>query len=144
MIRATLALVLLLVAATAVVADTQEELKELKLSFKKRYPTLAKMRKAGRIGETFDGYVEAVKADTLKEKVDPKAESSPTVAEFLKTENEDRGRLYVILAKRSETTPEKVAARNAARNFDRAGAEEFLKTKDGKWVKKKDLKPRQE
>jgi len=52
-------------------------------------------------------------------------------------ENADRKALYELIAKKEETTPEKVAERNAARNFEKAKPGEWLKGKDGKWEQKK-------
>lgn len=117
-----------------------DELKKLKSRFKARYPTLVKLKDAGKIGETFKGSVEAVKAAYLEEK----AKGEKTVKVFLQEENKDRSRLYILMAKQAETTPQKVAQRAAKRNFTKAKAEHYLKPKSGKWVKKKDYKPDRE
>jgi uncharacterized protein YdbL (DUF1318 family) len=125
-----------LVLATRVMADN-DELDKLKERFKARYPTLVKLKDAGKIGETWQASVLAVKAEYLEEV----AEGEKTVKVFLEEENKDRARLYVLLAKQAETTPEKVAERAVKRNFEKAEAEHYLLPKAGTWVKKKDYKP---
>ena len=98
---------------------------ELKARFKERYPQLQALRQQGKIGETADGYVEAVKPQF--------AASASSLAD---PENSDRRELYDLLAKQTGTTAGAVAARNAARNFDRAGSGEWLKNADGTWRQK--------
>jgi uncharacterized protein YdbL (DUF1318 family) len=139
MIRRTAAslLAVLVVAALAATTARADELGDLKERFATRYPALLKLREAGKVGETYLGHVEAVKEEFLKEEVQV-GETKTTVKDLLAAESKDRKSLYEIVAKKTGTTPEKVAARNALRNFEKAGPEEWLKTKDG-WVKKKDL-----
>ncbi len=120
---ATLLLAALFVPAISLAGggDSKDELKE---RFAQRYPELLKLKAAGTIGETFQGFVEVVKAGDAAAK------------EILAAENADRATLYRIIAKEQETTPEKVAARNAQRNFANAPAGEWLKHPDGQWRKK--------
>ncbi len=117
-------------------ADDAGELNKLKEQFKKRYPTLLKLKNAGKVGETTRGKVEAVKAAYL----DEIAVGETTVKALLAAECKDRDRLYVLMAKKAETTVDKVAERAAKRNFSKASGEHFLKFKSGKWIKKKDYK----
>ena len=131
-------LAVLFVAALAAPAARADGLTDMKKRFEARYPVLLKLREAGKVGETYLGWVEAVKADYLTEEVEF-GEEKITVKDLLAAENRDRVVLYKYLAKEAGTTPELVAERNAKRNFEKAGAEEWLKTKDG-WVQKKDIK----
>jgi uncharacterized protein YdbL (DUF1318 family) len=124
----------LTLALTAVAQD--DEITKLKARFKARYPTLKKLKDAGKVGETTAAKVEAVKAAYLEEK----AAGEKTVKTFLAEENKDRQRLYILMAKQAETTPEKVVERNAKRNFSKADPNHYLKLKSGKWLKKKDYK----
>ncbi len=125
----------LFLALTAM-ADDAAEIGKLKENFKKRYPTILKLKDAGKIGETTKGKIGAVKAAYLEEK----ASGETTVRAIIAAENTDRDRLYVLMAKQAETTVDKVAARAAKRNFGKASLEHYLKLKSGKWVKKKDYK----
>ncbi len=131
----TLALLGLLFSVAGVVhADAMADLKE---SFRKRYPTLTKLQAAGKVGETHAGMVAVVRPEYAGEKVSETEKVSDVVA----AENADRGKLYAAIARQQQTTPEVVAQRNAKRNFDKAGAEEFLLTSKNQWVQKKNLKP---
>jgi len=79
----------------------------------------------GFVGETDAGLVDWV------DKKDAKS------AELIDQENTDRKELYKLIAEKEKTTEEKVAERNAARNFQRAQSGEYLKDKDGAWKRKK-------
>ena len=115
----------------------QERRAALQQSMKQRYPDLERMRDAGRIGETFDGFVAVVKAEHADVKVDPKAKNSPTVAQLAAAENDDRKALYALLA--DGVKPAEVARQNAIRILDRAEAEHWFRLEDGRWVQKKDV-----
>jgi uncharacterized protein YdbL (DUF1318 family) len=122
------ALALLAVGAAAASAA---DLGALKKSFQERYPKLKKAKEEGKIGETYLGHVEAVKEEYLKD---------AAIKKLIDDENADRKTLYQAIAEKEGITPEKVAARNAVRNFERAKPDEWLKPSDGKWVQKKNLK----
>jgi len=121
MLAGTLAVAL---ASTA----TAGSLDELRGRFKQRYPKLLKAKDDGKVGETFKGFVEAVKPEFLDDKA---------LKKLVDDENTDRKTLYGILAKKEGTTPEKVAERNAVREFKKAKPGHYLKNKDGKWEQKK-------
>ena len=99
-------------------------LEDLQKRFAERLPKLAKAKADGKIGEVFNGYVEAVKDDA-------------SVQSLLGDENADRKALYEIIAKKQNISPAKVAELNGARNFQNAKPGEWLKGKDGKWEQKK-------
>jgi len=96
---------------------------ELKDRFKQRYPALRAAKEAGKVGETYKGFVEAV-------------ESDKSVASLVDEENNDRTELYKQLAADEKTTPEKVGEVNGERNFKNAAPGTFLKGRDGAWKKK--------
>lgn len=110
-------------------AASADELTDLQARFKQRYPELMKLRDAGTVGETWNGWCEVVKPPATDE-----------VAKFIAEENADRTALYAIVAKKQNTTPDMVAERNGTRNFKAAAPTHWLKIKEGKWVQKKDVK----
>ena len=101
-----------------------DRLAELRESFKNRYDELLKLKGEGKIGETWDGYVEAVKKEYLSEK---------RVRTVIDEENRDRRELYTLLAAQQNVPPEAVAQRNAARVAEKALPGHYLKEKDGTW-----------
>lgn len=110
-------------------ADTEEELKK---KIADQQPQVTKQKDAGKIGETAEGYLAAVKEEYLKE-----AEVKKLVDEA----NDNRRKVYAIIAKRQNTTVEAVAAVAGARNIKGAKAGHYVKGADGKWVKvEKDAK----
>lgn len=106
-------------------ADAQT-LNELRERFKERYPALVRAKRAGVIGETWEGTVAVVRG----------VEAEREVRNLVREENRDRQILYRIIAEREETTPELVARRNAQRNFDRAEEGEYLRDHEGEWYQK--------
>jgi uncharacterized protein YdbL (DUF1318 family) len=90
---------------------------------RERYPQIQKLKTAGTIGETDEGYVDFV------DKKDPKA------ADLVKDENVDRKAAYKLIADKEGVDVDVVAKRAAKRNFERAKAGEWLK-EGGKWKKK--------
>jgi uncharacterized protein len=112
----------LVIPATILAAD--DSMESLRARFQERYPKIAKLKSEGVIGETSRGYVAFVE----QEKAD--------AAQLVKDENADRETLYNALAAKEGTTAEKVAERNAKRNFAKAGSGEYLQGPDGKWQKK--------
>ena len=118
-------IVLALGAASARAAGDDEA--TLKKRFEQRYPKLVELKKQGKIGETAEGLVDAVKPEYLKD-----ADTKKLVAD----ENSDRKQLFGLLAQKASTTPEVVAKRAAQRNFEKAKAGEYLRDKDKVWYKK--------
>jgi uncharacterized protein YdbL (DUF1318 family) len=110
------------------VQTTAQGLDTLKESFKARYPAVQELKKAGKVGETMVGLIEATK---------PEFAADAAVSRVVEDENRDRKALYQSLAQQEKTAPEKIAERNAARNFQRAMPGELLKDAAGKWQAKK-------
>ena len=148
MMRRILLLRSLLIAVLALsgaAAGEDAELEKLRKRFAERYPTLVALQRAGKVGERFDGYVAVVERKYRDDPADPDKEKGPTVAELLEAENADRSRLYRILAERLEVPPEKVARRNAARNFEKAEPKMYLKPgPDADWLTKKAYEKRKD
>lgn len=111
-------------APVSVRADREDELQE---RFKKRLPDVRDAKAAGKAGETFGGYIEAVEPKAVNDKL----------KKILEEENSDRRELYKLIATKEKVKEEKVAERAGARNFEKAKSGEYLKDKDGKWKKKK-------
>lgn len=124
MTRLGLALLITISLGMATMAFSATE-GELKAKFKQRYPQLQALRQQGKVGETAAGYVEAVKPEFVA-----------ATSGLVDPENADRRELYGVLAKQTGTTPDAVATRNAARNFDKARSGEWLKNADGSWRQK--------
>jgi uncharacterized protein YdbL (DUF1318 family) len=97
---------------------------DLRRRFEQRFPRLHELKQRGVIGETFEGYVDFVKG------------RKDEAGSLIDDENNDRRELYSQIAEKEKTTPEKVAERNAQRNFAKASAGEYLREADGKWHKK--------
>jgi uncharacterized protein YdbL (DUF1318 family) len=107
---------------------TAQGLDTLKESFKARYPAVQELKKAGKVGETMAGLLEATK---------PEFAGDAAVKRVVDEENRDRQSLYNSLAQQEKTTSDKIAERNAARNFQKALPGELLKDAAGKWQAKK-------
>jgi uncharacterized protein YdbL (DUF1318 family) len=121
---AALALATALLTAQPGRADEREELKK---RFKQRIEALEKHMDAGRIGETYKGYVGFVKDEYAEDE---------KLADLVEAENDDRERLYELIAGQEGTSPERVARRAAKRQFETAEPGDWLKGSDGKWFQK--------
>jgi uncharacterized protein YdbL (DUF1318 family) len=102
-----------------------DEMKELQDRFASRFQAVQAAKSAGTIGETYVGYLEAVRGAVPGE-----------IQVLLDQENADRLRLYTLIAGNEKVAPELVAARNAERNFRSARSGDWLKGRDNKWVQK--------
>lgn len=111
----------------------------LKERFASRYPTLVRLKNVAKLGESATGFVDVVDRKYLPEKVDDDPKSQ-TIAAFIDQENSDRKKLYNLVAKKTSSSPQQVAKRNAKRVFEKALSQHYLKLPSGEWVQKKDLK----
>jgi uncharacterized protein YdbL (DUF1318 family) len=107
---------------------------ELKDRFEQRHGHLNRLKEQGKVGETFRGFIESVKDESALNQDERK---------LMEAENEDRRRLYDLIAAEvvkgeKKLSPEKVAERNARRNFVKADPNHFLKTSDDVWMKRND------
>lgn len=114
--------------AAVSLADTKEEIVD---RMAKRLDAIKKYKAEGKIGETYDGLVDAVKAPYLDDR---------NLKKLLDDENADRRKFYALGAAKLGATPESFALSAGRRNFREAGPEEWLKPRDGAWIQKKDLK----
>lgn len=111
-------------APTAVWAQTRQELKE---RFKQRDPEITRLKSEGKVGETWEGFVEVVSKDK------PLSDKEKKLVE---EENADRRLLYEDIARKSEVreTAAEVGINNGMRNFSLAKPGEYLKVRTGPWV----------
>jgi len=127
---------LLLGLAGAVSAQDRDELRQ---RFEQRFPQLRQLMDAGKVGEMSTGYVGLVRESYGSQKVDPEDDASPTIQQFIDAENNDRRKLYAMVAEEVREDPQTIARRNAVRAFENAKPEWFLKPRDRDWVRKKNL-----
>jgi uncharacterized protein YdbL (DUF1318 family) len=95
-----------------------------------RYEKLLELKKEGKVGETWGGYVEAVR---------PEYASEPAIAQLIKKDNEVRLKRYEELAESRDRSEAEVAREHAEGYFKAAEPRHFLKTQDGHWIQRKDL-----
>lgn len=144
---------MLLIACAVGVASADDRaddqtLRELKKRFMDRFPMLVHVRREGKIGETWDGWTRTVRDEfrrlrlTKDGRIDDDQSSRRddkrmTVGELVDEENADRTKLYRIIAQRYDTTPARVAHRNAQRLFEQAEVGTYLKKDaDSDWHRK--------
>ena len=128
-----LAVVLAMSAGSSSAAPEADgpSLPELRERFAERYPQIRARKQRGTLGETWEGYVAAVKrAGRGADGADA------ALRTLIEAENLDRTRLYRIMAEQEETEPAHVARRNAIRNFRRAEPGWYLRGRDGDWFRK--------
>lgn len=128
----------LMVGAPCAAAQAEPTKETLKAQFKARSAELRDLKKRGQVGETVEGYVEAV---------DARSAEDSKIASLVSDENKDRAALYQLLADEINTenakapvkaTRETVAVRNAHRNIEHAGPDEFLRVEKDHWLRVKD------
>ena len=99
----------------------------LRERFEQRLPEIIKAKKAGQIGETFDGYVDIVPAA---------AHGDTTLAELVKAENADRLTYYQAVARSAQSSVAYVGELSAMKRFEAAAPGEYLRYRDGQWKQK--------
>lgn len=100
---------------------------DAKARCEQRNPKLLELRKAGTVGETASGYVEAV----------PGQKADKTAAELLAAENADRAIIYKTIAAKTGKPADEVARDNGNRIYNKVvEVGEMYKFEDGKWKKK--------
>ena len=122
---AALAAILMLAFCGRTFADAKED--ALKKRAEERYPRLRAAKDAGKVGETFAGFIEAV---------DPKYLSDKDLKKMVDDENADRRELYQLIADQGKSTPDVVAKEAGKRNFANAKKGDYLKGPDGSWQRK--------
>ncbi len=97
---------------------------ELRERFEQRLPQLAAAKKAGKVGETFDGYVDVV---------NPADAGDTTLGALVKAENADRLTYYQAVARTAQSSVAYVGELSAMKRFEAAPAGEYLRYRDGQW-----------
>ena len=111
------------IAGAAVALDRKSDLQE---RFKKRFRDIAELKQDGAIGETWEGYLQAVKGKKL----------AGRDKDVVEDENADRKQLYKIIAEEEGATLEKVAERNAQRHLRGLKRGHWFLLKSGEWRQK--------
>ena len=106
--------------------DETVDREALRKRFEARHATVLDYKTKGTIGETTQGWIEAVKPEDAKDEA---------VIKLLKEENDDRAILYRAIAKEQQTTVETVQTRAAMRNYKMAQKGQYLKTAKGEWLR---------
>ena len=117
-----------------------KEIDEIKARIKKRYEDhLMTYYDKGNVGEKNDGYIALRNTDGLNLK------QKAAVKKLVKAENEDRGKLYGLVAKINKVPKEvdKVAKLYAQQWRANAKDNHYVQDDDGKWMTKKDWKEAQ-
>ncbi|HEX2971496.1 MAG TPA: DUF1318 domain-containing protein [Tepidisphaeraceae bacterium] len=109
--------------ASAARADTKAE---LQARFKQRLAQVNGLKREGKVGETWDGWLETVK----------KAELTEKQQKLIDAENDDRKELYKIIAEEEKTSADVVGQRNAQRNYKLGKKGDWFKLKNGVWKQK--------
>ena len=132
MMRLFLLLVLAGVSLAAVPVANAQSRQDLKERFKQRDPEISRLKLQGKIGETWQGYVDIVRDDKPLNDQERK---------LVDDENGDRRKLYAMIASKSDIreSPEEVGINNALRNFAWAKPDEYLKGRVGPWVTRGDV-----
>lgn len=103
---------------------------DLQGRFKERLSQINALKHDGKIGETWDGWLETVG------KGDKKVELTEKQQKLVDAENADRKELYKIIAEDEKTTAELVGQRNAQRNYKVGKRGDWFKLKNGDWKQK--------
>ena len=113
---------------------------ELHARMKERYPKLSKLRDAGKVGETFAGSVGLVTPAAGQEKADAADPRSPTVAQLVEEENQDRRSLFALIGREEKLSADEVGKQNGIRNLEKGLPDHWFQLEDGRWVQKKAIK----
>lgn len=124
-------------------ASIDKQLEELQQRFKARHPDILVIKSRKLAGETYLGYLGCLKDEYRAERVDPDDENSPTIGAVTDAENTDRRKLYELMAKKNDTTPNEVALQDVIRRFKAAEPEHYFKLRDGTWLTKEEIERRQ-
>jgi uncharacterized protein YdbL (DUF1318 family) len=95
----------------------------IKERFKERLPQIIELKNEGIIGENNRGYLEFVGAKKKKENL-------------IRAENRDRQLVYETIAKKENTSAEKVGKRRAIQLRGLASPGHWLQDENGNWYKK--------
>lgn len=100
----------------------------LRERFEQRLPEIIAAKKAGKIGETFDGYVDTVATAP--------AQPDAALSALVKAENADRLTYYQAVARGAQSSVAYVGELSAMKRFEAAATGEYLRYRDGQWKQK--------
>ena len=100
----------------------------LRERFEQRLPEIIAAKRAGKIGETFDGYVDTVASAP--------AQADATLSALIKAENADRLTYYQAVARSAQSSLAYVGELSAMKRFEAAATGEYLRYRDGQWKQK--------
>lgn len=126
-------------AASLPVLAGAPELARLHARVVARRPTLLTLMRAGMVGETWEGRLEAVKATYLAERSDPSASDGVTIGGLLAEEDRDRLRIYELIATGRPISAESVGIEFGLRSFASAQRSRFVRPRRSDWVEAADL-----
>ena len=95
----------------------------IKARMKNRLPVIKELKAQGIVGEDSNGYLQFVGDKQAK-------------PDIVAAENKDRKTVYAAIAKQQGTTAELVGQRRALQIAKRANKGDWVKDKNGKWIKK--------
>ncbi|WP_028573923.1 YdbL family protein [Desulfonatronovibrio hydrogenovorans] len=101
---------------------------EVTASMRDRYPALQEAKNNGLVGEAWTGLAALVDQD-----------APASVQNLVNAENNDRRRLFQIIAQETGTSVEEVARQNRIRMYRLAEDNHFLQDQNRQWVRKRDL-----
>jgi uncharacterized protein len=116
---------LLLLLVTPLLAAELRTANEVRKRMEAVLPALDELRKAGKVGETNQGYLEA------------RVELNEAEKKLIGMENEDRKFIYRILAERAGTTLEIIEQARAEQIRNRSKAGVWLQSPTGQWYQKR-------
>lgn len=129
----TLSLFLPAIAAQA----ENENLARIQERMRQRLPQINELKAAGLIGENNRGYLEPLGEDLEAAEEELKEEELEKRKTLITKENEDRKKVYTLIAKKVGTTPELVGRRRARQIAEAAVPGVWIQTSEGDWIKKK-------
>lgn len=107
-------------ATTVIFAD---DIQTIKVQMEKRLPLIVELKSKGIIGENNTGYLQYVQANRENEEV-------------VNAENEDRKKVYAIIAKKEGANIGQVGSRRALQIAKKALKGDWLQDQNGKWYQK--------
>jgi uncharacterized protein len=116
---------LLVLLALPLSASDPGTMNEVRKRMAANLPALDELRKAGKVGETNRGYLEA------------RQQLSDAERKLLETENRDRKTVYQILAERAKATVESVEKARAEQIRERSRPGVWLQNLAGEWYQKR-------
>jgi uncharacterized protein YdbL (DUF1318 family) len=113
----------LLLAGLIIAFTTPAWAGDIKARMRARLPVIVSLKAQGIVGENNQGYLTILKKNTDKKAV-------------IAAENEDRRKIYTVIAKKQGTTPALVGQRRALQIANKADPGTMVQDAGGAWSKK--------